>query len=344
MKAVVFRGAGEVEVRDVPEPVLADPADAIVRVEYAGICGTDLHLIHQDGALAPGDGLGHEFVGVIVEAGAAVRGLAVGDRVTGADFTACGACWWCRGGYHWECAERTFFGSGTAFGAQIDGAQAEYVRVPFADVTLQRLPADTDPEAGLFLGDIVATGYGAVQRADFAPGSTVAVVGGGPVGQIASQAAQACSAGFVVVVEPVAERRELAQRCGALAVAPDAARAAIDELTDGRGADAVIEAAGGARGLEAALGVVRRRGTVVSVGVPSEDQWTMPLARCFADEITLSFAIGNAIRDRDALTALLRAGVIDPTVIIDGRVGLADAVRGYTAMHERRSVKTIIVM
>lgn len=342
MKAVVYAASGAVTVTSVPDPVCSDPADAVVKVERAGICGTDLHLISDGHGLTAGNVMGHEFVGVVTDVGAAVRGLRIGDRVAGADFTACGSCWWCRAGAQWECEHKSFFGSGTVYGPQLDGAQAEYVRVPYADVTLQRLPDGLAWELALFLGDIVATGYGAVRRAGFRPGATVAVVGGGPVGQMVSQAAQACSAGPVLVIEPVEVRRDLAQQCGALATTPDAARGVIDDLTDGRGADVVIEAVGGSRGLDTALSVVRRRGTLVSVGVHSNPEWPLPVARAFADELTLSFAIGNAIRDRDEIVSLLAAGVIDPTVIIDNRVGIDDAVAGYAAMSERRSVKTVI--
>lgn len=342
MRAVVYHAPETVAVTRVPDAALRDPSDAVVRVVRAGICGTDLHLTAEGDGLARGNVMGHEFVGEVVEIGTAVRGLVVGDRVAGADFTSCGACWWCRAGCQWECPHRSFFGSGTVFGPQLDGAQAELVRVPFADVALQVLPPDLGWDAALFLGDILATGYGAVRRAQFRPGATIAVIGGGPVGQMASQAAQACSAGPVVVVEPVAGRRGLAEQCGALAAAPDDARAVIDDLTDGRGADVVIEAVGGELGLTTGLAMIRKRGTLVSVGVHSAAAWAMPVARAFADELTVTFAIGNAIRDRDELVSLLAAGVIDPTVIIDNRITIDDAVAGYAAMRSRQSVKTVI--
>ncbi|WP_066913159.1 alcohol dehydrogenase catalytic domain-containing protein [Millisia brevis] len=344
MKAVVYEGPGRVAVRTVPDPILVDAADALVRVTRAAICGTDLHLIAHGDDLAPGTVLGHEFVGEVVEIGAGVRDIRVGDAVASADFTACGSCWWCRAGDHWECERRAFFGTGKAFGPHLDGAQAQYVRVPFADIALHRPAAGTDPEAALFLGDILATGYGAVRRAGVRPGATIAVVGGGPVGQLTSQAAQACAAGPVVVIEPIAARRALAAASGAVAVTPDDARGVIDRLTEGRGADAVIDAVGGSRGLDTALGVVRKRGTLVSVGVHADATWPLPVARAFADELTLTFAIGNAIRDRDEISALLAAGVIDPTVVIDHRLGLDDAADGYAAMIERRCVKAVLTV
>ncbi|MFC9836434.1 alcohol dehydrogenase catalytic domain-containing protein [Rhodococcus sp. NPDC127530] len=342
MRAVVFAGVGAVEVSSVSDPVLVDPTDALVKVHRAAICGTDLHTIGHPDGMSRGAVLGHEFTGTVVAVGSAVRTFASGDRVSGADFTACGHCWWCRHGNHWECGQRQFFGTGEAFGPALAGAQAEIVRVPHADVVLHHIADGVSDEATLFFGDVLATGYAAVQRCDISPGETVAVIGGGPVGQLTSLAAQACGAGPVVLVEPVAERRAIAQAHGALVASPEDARPLIDALTDGRGADAVIEAVGGPRGLDTAFGLVRRRGTVVSVGVHQQSTWPLPVGRAFADELTLRFAIGNAIRDRDQLSGLVASGAIDPTVIIDLRVGLEDSPAAYEAMTDRRTLKAVI--
>ena len=342
MKAVVFVEPGVVEVAAVADPRLVDPTDALVRVHRAAICGTDLHTITHAEGLERGAVLGHEFVGVVVATGAAVQVFANGDRVGAADFTACGRCWWCRAGDHWECPHRQFFGTGATFGPTLAGAQAELVRVPHADVVLHPIPDGVSFDAALFLGDVLATGYCAIRRTQLRPGDTVVVVGGGPVGQLTSLAAQACAAGPVVVVEPVEQRRQLAREQGALVAAPEEARDLVTALTDGRGADAVVDAVGGPRGLDAAFELVRRRGTVVSVGVHQQPTWPLPVARAFADELTLRFAIGDAIRDRDALIALVRSGVVDPTVIIDNRLPLAAAADGYEAMRQRRTLKTVI--
>ena len=257
MRAVVFDGSGGVRVDSVPEPTIEREGDAVVRVRRAAVCGTDLNLIAHPGDLPAGTVLGHEFAGEVVEVGTAVRGLGVGDLVAGADYTACGRCWWCRRGDHWHCAERQFFGTGSAFGPALDGAQAERVRVPHADVVLRPVPPGVSLDAAVFLGDTLATGYAAVRRAGYLPGDTVAVVGGGPVGQLISLVAQACGAGAVVVVEPVEARRQLAKVNGALEADPAQARPLVDEITDGRGADAVIDAVGGPRGLETAFGLSR---------------------------------------------------------------------------------------
>lgn len=341
MRAVVFAGPGRVRVDEVPDPVLQDPADAIVAVEHAGICGTDLHLIAGGEHLPEGFTLGHEYTGRIVSLGDAVCGLRVGDRVVGGDFTACGACWWCRHGDHWECPQRRFFGTGTSFGPPLPGAQAELVRVPYAGTVLRPVPDGVTGPAAVFLGDTLATALAAIGRGGLRPGGTVAVVGGGPVGQLTSLAAQACGAGVIVLAEPVASRRELAAAEGALAAAPEEARDRVDAVTDGRGADLVVDAVGGAAGLDAALGLVRRRGTVVSAGVPGRE-WTLPARDAFADELCLRFVIGDFLRDGDDLIALVRSGAIDPTVLAPAAVPLVDAAQAYRDMAERRTLKGLI--
>ncbi len=344
MRAVVFAGDGRVRVDTVPDPAVTDPRDALVRVRRAAVCGTDLHVVaHPDGVPA-GTVLGHEFVGEVVAVGAAVHGHRPGEMVFGADYAACGHCWWCRRGDHWECGQRRFFGTGTAFGPALPGAQADLVRVPFADCTLRTVPPGLPPDAAVFLGDTLATGYAAIRRARITPGDTVAVLGGGPVGQLTSLAAQAAGAGVVVLVEPVADRRDLAVAQGAVPAEPEQARAVIDTVTDGRGADAVVDAVGGPRALDTAFALVRRRGAVISVGVHPDLGWSLPVARAFTDELTLRFVIGDAMRDGDALVALVRSGAIDPTVVASNTVGLEDAPEAYRQMADRRTLKTLIAV
>lgn len=344
MRAVVFAGDGRVRVDTVADPAVTDPQDAVVRVHRAAVCGTDLHLIAHPDGVPPGTVLGHEFVGEVVAAGPAVTGHRVGDQVFGADYSACGRCWWCRRGDHWECLQRQFFGTGTAFGPELAGAQAELVRVPFADATLRTVPAGVPADTAVFLGDTLATGYAAVDRARITPGDTVAVLGGGPVGQLTSLAAQALGAGVVVLVEPVAARRELAAGQGAVAVEPEQARTVLDRITDGRGADAVVDAVGGGHALDTACALVRRRGTVISVGVHHDLGWSLPVARAFADELTLRFVVGNALRDGDPLVALVRSGMIDPAALRPDLVPLDDAPDAYRQMADRRTLKTLIAV
>ncbi|WP_395727556.1 alcohol dehydrogenase catalytic domain-containing protein [Nakamurella sp.] len=341
---MVFAGDGRVRVDTVPDPEVSGPEDAVVRVRRAAVCGTDLHVVAHPDGLPAGSVLGHEFVGEIVAAGPAVQGHRLGDMVFGADYAACGRCWWCRRGDHWECDHRSFFGTGAAFGPPLAGAQAELVRVPFADATLRPVPAGLSPDAAVFLGDTLATGYAAIARARITPGDTVAILGGGPVGQLTSLAAQAVGAGVVLLVEPVGARRELASAQGAVTAEPETARTVVDRVTDGRGADLVVDAVGGPRALDAAFAMVRRRGTVISVGVHRDLGWSLPVARAFGDELTLRFVVGNALRDGDALIALVRSGAIDPTVVATDTVRLDQAPDAYRRMADRRTLKTLIAI
>ena len=343
MRAVVFAGRNAVRVDDVPEPTIVEPTDAIVRATLCGICGTDLHLIAGDfPGMEPGMTLGHEIVGDVVEVGTAVRHVRPGDRVFASDFVACGRCRWCDRGDHWECAERAFFGSGHTFGPFLAGAQAELVRVPFADGTLLALPQGCSAEAAILLADNLPTGWVAIERSALRPGEAVAVIGGGAIGQLVSLCAQAAGAGYVVVVEPNADRRAFAEAHGAFGAAPDEALELVRSLTNGDGADVVVEAVGRNATLGAALGLARKRGRVVSVGVHATERWDFPLAAAFADELSVSFAIGDAIRTRRALLSLLESGVLDPRDVVDARVPFAGAAAAYADLAAQRALKVVI--
>jgi alcohol dehydrogenase len=343
MRAVCFAGDGRVEVRSVRDPHVESPTDAVVRVEVAGVCGTDLHLLHDgDDRLPAGTVLGHEFVGEVTEVGAAVTTLGVGDRVVGSDIVACGLCWWCRRGDHWECRERRFFGSGAVFGPALDGAQAEAVRVPFADVSLAALPDAIPADRAVFLADVLPTGYAAARRAGVGPGDVVVVVGGGPVGQMASLAAQTCGAAAVVVSEPIPGRRAVADRLGGIGAPPDDIERLVGELTEGRGADVVIDAVGGDAPLRAAFAAARRRGTIVSVGVPRGPEFALPVDAAFRDELTLGFVIGDPIRHRDELLALVGTDLIDPSPVVTDVVPLQQAGEAYRRAEDGSSMKLLL--
>jgi alcohol dehydrogenase len=343
MRAIVYQGPGTVAVKDVPPPQLEAPRDALVRVELAGICGTDLHVIAGDFAgVQPGAIIGHEFVGEVIAVGSAVARFKVGDRVMASDFTACGHCRCCDRGDHWECSERAFFGTGTSFGPPLAGAQAEIVRVPHADTTLGPIPRGCSDEAAILLGDNLATGWAAVERSALLPGEIVAVIGGGTVGQLASLSAQAAGAGVVIVIEPSEARRAFARANGSLATTPEEARALVARLTDGEGVDVVIEAVGGTGALTAAFDLVRKRGRIVSVGAHAAESWPFPLAKSFANELTLGFAIGDSIRLRPRLLSLITTGALDPTVVVDCRIGFAGAPQAYTDLRAQKIMKAVI--
>jgi len=343
MRAIVFDRPDCVALREVPPPQLRHATDALVRVTMAGICGTDLHVVagHFMG-MEQGAVIGHEFVGDVIAVGSGVTQLKVGDHVVASDFTACGHCRWCARGEHWECPDRAFFGTGESFGPSLSGAQAELVRAPFADTTLAKIPKGVSDEAAILVSDNLATAWAAIERARLEPGESVAVVGGGAVGQLVSLAAQAAGASAVVVVEPSEARRAFASANGALPADPREARTLIERLTEGDGVDIVIEAVGSTTTLTNALELARKRGRVVSVGAHATTQWPLPLARCFADEITLSFAIGDAIRLRPRLFGLIRSGVLDPTLVIQDRMVLDQAPEGYRKLKGQQILKAVI--
>jgi threonine dehydrogenase-like Zn-dependent dehydrogenase len=309
----------------------------------AGICGTDLHVIAGEfPGIQPGAIIGHEFVGEVVAVGSAVARFKVGDRVMASDFSACGHCRCCNRGDHWECAERAFFGTGTSFGPSLSGAQAEIVRVPHADTTLGLIPTGCSDEAAILLGDNLATGWAAVERSALLPGEIAAVIGGGTVGQLASLSAQAAGAGVIVVVEPSEARRAFARANGSLSASPEEARALVNRLTDGEGVDVVIEAVGNATALTAAFDLVRKRGRIISVGAHAAESWPFPLAKSFANELTLGFAIGDSIRLRPRLLSLITTGALDPTVVVDSRVGFAAVPRAYADLRAQTVMKAVI--
>jgi alcohol dehydrogenase len=345
MRAVVTTGDGGVRLDSVPEPTLQDPQDAIVHVEHTGICGTDLHAMqgHLPGMPA-GTVLGHEFVGTVIGTGGAVTSINVGDRVVGTDFIACGRCWHCRRQEHWQCPQRAFLGTGTSFGPALGGAQAEQVRVPFADTCLAVLPRDLEPTTAVLLCDNFPTGFAAAKKSRIGPGDVVAVVGGGMVGQLAALAAQLHGASVVVVSDPVEARQSAARIGGNLATAPDRLIPTLRDLTAGRGADVVIEAVGSAKGLDAALVACRPGGTVASVSAHVQESWTFPLADAFAREITLQMVIGDPLRDRDRMVALATSGLLAPARELMSTTDLGGAVDAYRDVAHSHSLKIVLTL
>jgi 2-desacetyl-2-hydroxyethyl bacteriochlorophyllide A dehydrogenase len=345
VRAVVFAGVREVHVADVPDPVIEEPGDAVVRVTRTAICGSDLHFFHGKAPIDPGDVLGHEAVGVVESVGAGVERFAPGDRVVVAFNIACGACWFCRRGETQLCDDFRNLGAG-AFGGSLGGAQAASVRVPTADVNLLRIPDGMDDERALFVGDILTTGLYAASIAEIEPGSTVAVVGCGPVGFFCVQAARALGAGRVFAIDLEPERLDLAERVGAV---PIHARerhpaSALAEVTDGRGADVVLEAVGTPSAFESAVGIVRRGGRVVVVGVYAGESVEIQLGVYWARALTLRFSGICPVHAwwNRAMEELV-AGRIDPAPLISHRLPLEDAPEGYALFDRREATKVVLV-
>ena len=291
MRAVVFEGAGAVSVRDVPDPRIEEPGDAVVRVTRTAICGSDLHFLHGKAPLEPGETMGHEAAGVVEAVGEEVARFHVGDRVVVAFDIACGACWFCARGQTQLCEDFRNLGAGT-FGGGLAGAQAERVRIPVADVNLLAIPDDVDDERALFVGDILTTGMYGASLAAIEPGDVVAVVGAGPVGFFCVQAARMMGAARVFALDREPDRLALAAQVGAepVNVRERHPATALAEATGGRGADVVIEAVGTPSAFETAVDVVRRGGRVVVVGMYAGESVEVQLGVYWARALDLRFA------------------------------------------------------
>ena len=255
MNAVVFHGIGDIRLERVPEPSIQQPTDAIVKITASALCGTDLHMIRGTmPGMKPGTILGHEAVGVVEEVGPNVRNLNRGDRVVVPSTIGCGYCSYCRAGYYSQCdnanpngpgAGTAFFG-GPASTGPFDGLQAEYARIPFANVGLVKLPETVDDDEAIMLSDIFPTGWFGAKLAEVEAGDTVCVFGCGPVGQFAIASAMILGAGRVLAVDTVPSRLEMARAQGAEAIdfnAEDPIQT-IKDLTGGIGVDRVIDAVG----------------------------------------------------------------------------------------------------
>ena len=344
MKGLVYRGPRQVEVvTGLAMPALRDGRDAVVRVVRSAICGTDLHAYRGEIEGFPaGTVLGHEFTGVIEDLGRDVGSLTVGDRVLASDIVACGRCWFCRRGHHYQCPDVSLFGYGEVVGPYLPGAQAEFVRVPFADVVLCRIPAELDDERALFAGDILTTGYAAVRGGCVARGDVVAIVGGGPVGLCAALSATFLHAAEVVVVDPDPRRRRMAESMGCSSARPEQAPELVASKTCGRGADVVVEAVGGDAALLSAVGLVRAAGTVSVIGVHHARATPFPTGTAFAKELTIRFVVGDPIATRQELLPLLVSGDLDPAPIISHRLTLDEAAVGYRLFDLREATKVVL--
>jgi 2-desacetyl-2-hydroxyethyl bacteriochlorophyllide A dehydrogenase len=342
MQAVTFQAPGEVRVEERPEPELLERDDAVVRVEATGVCGSDLHIYHGRVVIEPGFTLGHEFVGTVVAAGDGVTKVSEGDRVLGCYCSACGNCFFCRRGDFHNCDDGRVFGHGKTLGS-LQGAQAERVLVPHANLTLRRVPEGMTDDAALFAGDVMGTGWHAVDQAGIRPGDSAAVLGLGPVGLCAVQAARAAGAAKVIAIDTVEERLGIARDFGAEPVhlTEDDPRAAVKAATDGRGVDAAIDAVGHQDALELAARVTRKAGTVAAIGVYAE-RIPVHMGIVWIKALTLKTGQANVIGHVDRVLAMMDAGVLDPTPLVTHHMSLADAADAYAVYDRREALKIVM--
>lgn len=288
MRAIVYHGPGQKDWEEVPAPAIQADTDAIVRVDAVTICGTDLHILKGDvPAVTDGRILGHEAVGTVQEIGAGVKNVKVGDKVLVSCVTSCGSCRFCREGRYGQCLG----GGGWILGHLIDGTQAEYVRVPFADTSTYAAPAEVSDEELLMLADIIPTGFEVgVLNGKVAPGDVVAVVGAGPIGLAAIMSAKLYSPAHIVAIDMADARLEAAKAFGADVVINNSRTEPAEVLaglTDGLGADVTIEAVGVPATFELATTLVRPGGHVANIGVHGEPA-SLHLEDLWSKDVTIT--------------------------------------------------------
>jgi len=342
MRAVTFQAPEQVRIEEKPDPELVAGDDAVIRVEASGICGSDLHIYHGRVPVAPGFTIGHEFVGTVLAAGADVERVAVGDRVLGTFHTACATCVSClRGDYH-RCRSQRTFGHGAHLG-DLQGAQAELLLVPRANLTLRRVPEGMSADVALFAGDVMGTGYHAVAHANLRAGDSVAVLGLGPVGLCAVQAAIAGGAVQVFAVDSVQERLDMAASFGAIPLhfEEQDPKKAVRAATDGLGVDIVVDAVGDPGPLALAVSLARDAGTVSGIGAYA-GKGEVPLGLAWLKGLQLRLGLANVIAHVDRVLALMDAGKLDPAPLVTHHMPLDEASEAYRVYDNREALKIVL--
>ncbi|MFE3829954.1 zinc-dependent alcohol dehydrogenase family protein [Streptomyces sp. NPDC059092] len=347
MRATVIHAPGDIRVEQVADPVIQQSTDAVVRVLRSCICGSDLWPYRGEGPTGPSQRIGHEFLGVIEETGSDVGGFASGDLVVAPFAWSDGVCEFCHDGIQTSCAQGGIWGQ-----AGSDGGQGEAVRVPHADGTLVKLPADAASDdrlltALLALSDVMGTGHHAAVGAGVRPGSTVAVVGDGAVGLCGVLAAKRLGAERIIALGRHQARTDIARSFGATDVVAergDAAVEAVRELTGGQGAHSVIEAVGTEQSMLTSVKITRDGGTIGYVGVPHGSATGLDLGHMFSRNIALRGGVAPARAYLPELLPDVLNGTIDPSPVFDLRVGLDDVAAGYKAMDARTALKVLIAV
>ncbi len=342
MRAVTFQAPEEVRIEDKPEPEVGAPDDAVVRVEASGVCGSDLHIYHGRVGVEPGFTIGHEFVGTVLAAGPEVERVAVGDRVLGCFKTACGTCALClRGEYH-RCLRGQTFGHGANLG-NLQGAQAEQLLVPRANMTLRRVPEGMSDDVALFAGDVMGTGYHAIAHAGMRSGDTVAVLGLGPVGLCAVQAALAAGASQVFAIDTVEQRLAMAGEFGATALhlTEQDPKREVRAATDGLGVDVAVDAVGDPAPLGLAVSLARDAGVVSGIGA-YDGRFEVPMGLAWLKGLQLRLGLANVVGHVDRVLALMEAGKLDPAPLVTHHMPLDEVSEAYRLFANREALKIVL--
>ena len=344
MEALVYHGPGKRAWESVPDPAIRVPTDAVVRIDSATICGTDLHILKGDvPEVEPGTILGHEAVGTIEEVGSGVTTFSPGDRVLISCITACGRCRFCKEAHYGLCTG----GGGWILGHLIDGVQAEYARVPFVDTSAYAVPEGLTDEQVLFLADILPTSYEVgILNGRVKPGDVVAIVGAGPIGLAAVLTAKLYTPATIVVLDVAEKRLELAKAFGAdvtIDNGTEDAVARILELTDGAGADVTLEAVGIPGTFELCTEIVRAGGTVANIGVHGAPA-TLHLEKLWIKDVTITTGLVDTFTT-PTLLKLIEQGRLDATPFTTHRFKLSDAMEAYDvfgAAAETNALKVVL--
>ncbi len=328
MKALVYHGPGERGWDTVDDPTILDPTDAIVRIDTSTICGTDLHILKGDvPETTPGTVLGHEAVGTVQEVGASVSTVSPGDRVLMSCVSSCGRCRYCKEGRYGQCLG----GGGWIFGHLIDGLQAEYARVPFADNSVYKVPEQLTDEQVLFLADILPTSFEVgVLNGMVSPGDVVAIVGAGPIGLAAILTARLYTPGRIIAIDLADSRLESARRFGAdttINNGSEDATARVMELTDGLGADVAFEAVGVPQTFELATELIRAGGHVANIGVHGKSA-ELHLEKLWIRDVTITTGLVDTF-SIPQLMRLIVSGRLDPSLFATHRFPLSETMSAY---------------
>ena len=344
MKALRYYGTRDVQYEAMDDPAPQSARDAIVQVSACSICGSDLHIYHGHGfSEDAGFCVGHEAVGEVVEVGSAVSRIKVGDKVMLPAAVGCGACRSCLAGNVANCE----FNAGSCYGlsAGLQGSQAEAVRVPAADMNAVKVPDGISMDQALMMTDALATAWYGARRAEIKPGSSVAVIGLGPIGLMAVEAAFVMGAGVVYAIDPIAERRALAAEAGAVVLHPQDALEMIREATQGRKVECVIEVVGSDATVDLALRLAARRGTVSVIGVQQSKRYAFPLERAFAAGLTFRAGTCSVPEELPALFPLVQSGRLKPEKFISHRLPLSEGAEAYRLFEAREAgaLKMVLV-
>lgn len=334
MLAYTYVDKGKFELLDKPKPVLLDDRDAIVRVTLASICTSDLHIKHGSVPRAvPGITVGHEMVGVVEETGSAVTGVRPGDRVTVNVETFCGECFFCKNGWVNNCTDPN---GGWALGCRIDGGQAEYVRVPYADQGLNRIPDTVTDQQALFVGDVLATGYWAADISGITARDTVLIIGAGPTGICTLQCVLLKQPKRVIVCEKDPRRLEFVREHypRVLTVGPESVQEFVLSHSEHGGADVVLEVAGSPDAFRMAWQCARPNGTVTVVALYDEAQM-LPLPEMYGKNLTFRTGGVDGCKCAETL-ALIKQGKIDTTPLVTHTFPLRDIAAAYDLFENRR--------